>query len=113
MLNRTIIAGALAALGLCTQGQVISNPFSASDQPDAQTLSRASRSCVLAPELSYSNLGIHDGAAASLTWSKIISGELDAQECARLRANLRDYCALDSYGMYAIWRALTNLIQIP
>jgi hypothetical protein len=68
---------------------------------------------VLAPELSYSNLGIHDGATASLTWSKIISGELDAQECARLRANLRDYCALDSYGMYAIWRALTNLIQIP
>jgi hypothetical protein len=68
---------------------------------------------VLAPELSYSNLGIHDGAMASLTWSKIISGEIDDQECARLRAHLRDYCALDSYGMYAIWRALTNLVQIP
>jgi Domain of unknown function(DUF2779)/Domain of unknown function DUF83 len=66
---------------------------------------------VLAPELSYSNLGIHDGAVASLTWSRIISGEVDEQECARLRADLRDYCALDSYGMYAIWRALTNLIQ--
>ncbi len=66
---------------------------------------------VLAPDLSYSNLGIHDGAMASLTWSKIISGEIDEQECARLRADLRNYCALDSYGMYAIWRALTNLIQ--
>jgi Domain of unknown function(DUF2779) len=66
---------------------------------------------VLAPELSYSNLGIHDGAVASLTWSKIISGEVDEQECALLRADLREYCALDSYGMYAIWRALTNLIQ--
>ena len=42
---------------------------------------------------------------------RIISGEIDEQECARLRANLRDYCALDSYGMYAIWRALSNLIQ--
>ena len=68
---------------------------------------------VLTPELSYSNLGIQDGAMASLTWSRIISGEIDDQECARLRANLRDYCALDSYGMYAIWRALTNLIQSP
>ncbi len=66
---------------------------------------------VLTPELSYSNLGIQDGAVASLTWGRIISGEIDDQECARLRANLRDYCALDSYGMYAIWRALTNLIQ--
>jgi Domain of unknown function(DUF2779)/Domain of unknown function DUF83 len=68
---------------------------------------------VLAPELSYSHLGIQDGATASLTWARIISGEIDDQECAQLRENLRDYCALDSYGMYAIWRALTNLIQSP
>jgi len=68
---------------------------------------------VLASELSYSNLGIQDGAVASLTWGRIISGQMDDQECARLRANLRDYCALDSYGMYAIWRALTKLIEVP
>ncbi len=68
---------------------------------------------VLAPELTYSNLEIQDGAMASLTWSRMISGEIDDRECGRLRASLRDYCALDSYGMYAIWRALTNLIQNP
>jgi hypothetical protein len=68
---------------------------------------------VLAPKLSYSNLGIQDGAMASLTWSRMIAGEIDEQECARLRANLRDYCALDSYGMYAIWRALTKLLEAP
>jgi Domain of unknown function(DUF2779)/Domain of unknown function DUF83 len=68
---------------------------------------------VLTPELTYSNLGIQDGAMASLTWSRMISGEIDDQECGRLRSTLRDYCALDSYGMYAIWRALTNLIQSP
>jgi hypothetical protein len=68
---------------------------------------------VLTPELTYSNLGIQDGAMASLTWSRMISGEIDDQECGRLRSGLRDYCALDSYGMYAIWRALTNLIQSP
>jgi hypothetical protein len=66
---------------------------------------------VLAPELSYSGLGIQDGAMASLTWSRIISGEIDDQERARLRVSLRDYCALDSYGMYAIWRALSSLSQ--
>ena len=66
---------------------------------------------VLAPELSYSSLGIQDGAMASLTWGRMISGEIDDQTCARLRANLRDYCALDSYGMYAIWRALTKLVH--
>ena len=68
---------------------------------------------VLAPELTYSNLEIQDGAMASLTWSRMISGEIDDRECGRLRSSLRDYCALDSYGMYAIWRALTNLIQNP
>ncbi len=66
---------------------------------------------VLAPELSYSHLGVQDGATASLAWRRIISGEIDDQECVRLQASLRDYCALDSYGMFAIWRALTNLIQ--
>jgi hypothetical protein len=68
---------------------------------------------VLTPELSYSHLGIQDGATASLSWSRIISGDIDDQECAPLQASLRDYCALDSYGMFAIWRALTNLIQSP
>jgi hypothetical protein len=66
---------------------------------------------VLAPELTYSNLEIQDGAMASTTWSRMISREIDDGECGRLRSSLKDYCALDSYGMYAIWRALTNLIQ--
>jgi hypothetical protein len=66
---------------------------------------------VLAPNLTYSNLAIHDGAMAALTWSKIISGEIDEQDRARLRSDLKNYCALDSYGMYAIWHALTNLIH--
>ena len=64
---------------------------------------------VLAPELSYSGLAIQDGAVASLTWSRIISGEIEEQECARLRAKLKAYCGLDSYGMYAIWRAKSEV----
>jgi hypothetical protein len=66
---------------------------------------------VLAPQLSYSPLAIHDGATASLVWKKLISGQLSDVECAKLLAQLREYCALDSYGMYAIWQALMGLIR--
>jgi Domain of unknown function(DUF2779) len=66
---------------------------------------------VLTPHLSYSSLRIHDGAAASLAWSKLISDQLNDEETARLYAQLREYCALDSYGMYAIWQALISLVK--
>jgi hypothetical protein len=61
---------------------------------------------VLVPELSYSPLQIQDGAAASLVWSKLISSALSKEESDQLYKHLREYCALDSYGMFAIWRAL-------
>jgi len=66
---------------------------------------------VLAPDLTYSHLGIRDGATASFAWRKMLLDEANPEECTRLRTNLREYCALDSYGMYAIWRALRNLIE--
>jgi hypothetical protein len=66
---------------------------------------------VLAPHLSYSALEIHDGAAAANAWGKIISGEFNEQECAVVRVQLREYCALDSYGMYAIWRTLKHVTE--
>lgn len=61
---------------------------------------------ILVPHLSYSQLEIHDGATASLVWSKLVSGLLTGEEKRRLKAHLRKYCELDSYGMYAIWQAL-------
>lgn len=65
---------------------------------------------VLTPNLSYSPLEIHNGATASLVWSKLISGRLSSEERDRLYGHLREYCALDSYGMYAIWEALIRLV---
>jgi hypothetical protein len=67
---------------------------------------------VLTPHLSYSSLEIHDGATASLVWSKLISGRLSSEEKDRFYEHLREYCALDSYGMYAIWEALTKLAAV-
>jgi hypothetical protein len=66
---------------------------------------------VLAPQLSYSRLAIQNGATAAMAWSQMLSGELSEKECTDLCAKLRDYCALDSYGMYAIWRALVGLLE--
>jgi len=66
---------------------------------------------VLTPHLSYSSLAIHDGATASLEWSKLLSGQLTDGERAALCEQLREYCALDSYGMYAIWQALISLVK--
>jgi hypothetical protein len=66
---------------------------------------------VLTPHLSYSSLTIHDGATASLEWNRLLSGQLNEQERAALFGQLREYCALDSYGMYAIWQALIRFIK--
>jgi CRISPR/Cas system-associated exonuclease Cas4 (RecB family) len=66
---------------------------------------------VLAPELSYSVLAIQNGATAALAWTHLLSGELSDKEAAELGGKLRAYCALDSYGMVAIWRALARLVE--
>jgi len=66
---------------------------------------------VLTPHLSYSSLTIHGGATASLAWSKLISDQLNDEERGRLYGQLQEYCALDSYGMYAIWQALISLVK--
>ena len=66
---------------------------------------------VLAPELSYSALKIQDGTSAATAWSKIMSRELSEKECADLREQLKEYCSMDSYGMYAIWRALIQIVE--
>ncbi len=67
---------------------------------------------VLSPHLTYSSLKIHDGATASLVWSKLLSDRLSDDERTRLYGQLQEYCALDSYGMYAVWQALTRLVEV-
>ena len=67
---------------------------------------------VLTPRLSYSSLKIHDGATASFVWSKLLSDQLSEDERKSFYGQLREYCALDSYGMYAIWQALVGLLKV-
>jgi hypothetical protein len=56
---------------------------------------------ILVPELNYAALRIQDGTTAANAWSKIMSAELSETESADLRDQLKEYCSMDSYGIYA------------
>jgi Domain of unknown function(DUF2779) len=62
----------------------------------------------LAPELSYDELAIQDGAAASIELERLLfrGGEIAASERAKLRAALLAYCRLDTLAMVEIVRRL-------
>lgn len=65
---------------------------------------------VLAPELSYKALDIQEGATASDSWNKIIKGEYSKDERFEKIEQLKTYCKLDTYAMYAIWKHLSDLV---
>ena len=64
----------------------------------------------LAPELSYKVLDIQEGATASDAWNKIVKGEYSKKEVSEKIENLKTYCKLDTYAMYAIWKHLNDMI---
>ena len=64
----------------------------------------------LVPELSYKELGIRGGAQASEAWWAMVSStSSDKQEM--IAKDLKKYCGLDTYAMYAIWRHLHEIAQ--
>jgi hypothetical protein len=65
---------------------------------------------VLAPQVTYKHLTIQDGMAAASAWGELLSNALTEEESSIRRAQLAEYCALDSYGMVMIWNALRELI---
>lgn len=66
---------------------------------------------VLAPELSYDDLAIREGATASEQWWTMTAAETQAAERTAIADALRAYCKLDSFAMYAIWRKLREVAQ--
>jgi hypothetical protein len=66
---------------------------------------------VLVPSLKYDELEIAEGGTAADAWNKIVSGTLTNQEVEETILALREYCKLDTYAMYAIWRELYRLIN--
>lgn len=60
---------------------------------------------------SYKQLTIQEGATATETWNRIVSGQMSAQEVEIARANLLAYCRLDTLAMLLILDELKKLAK--
>lgn len=65
---------------------------------------------VLVPDLSYKKLKIKEGGTASQKWNQAAMGLVPPDEKAEIAENLRVYCELDTYAMYAIWKHLVEIL---
>ena len=66
---------------------------------------------VLVPELSYKDLNIQDGGAASSTYKRIIWDNIHNQEQESTFKDLLAYCKLDTWAMVAILEHLKKRIR--
>lgn len=65
---------------------------------------------VMVPELSYKELEIKEGGSAMDAWYEMVFGNGSQEDKKKISADLRTYCGLDTYAMYAIWKKLMNII---
>lgn len=66
---------------------------------------------VLCPELSYKELDIGDGSEAMNTWNKLVTEGASEADRVEIEKAMREYCKLDTYAMYAIWKHLQEIIS--
>ncbi len=66
---------------------------------------------VLVPELSYQDLEIKEGGSASQKWNEMNQEHISPEEKEAIIKNLKIYCGLDTYAMFAIWQYLTYLVN--
>ena len=65
----------------------------------------------LVPELSYKDLGIKEGGQASNSWGEMLSPATSPEVSAQIAKDLKIYCGLDTYAMYAIWEKLYKMLK--
>lgn len=61
---------------------------------------------IIAPLLSYKELDVQDGGSAAEIWNRFTTGNLNESEKEKIITNLKTYCGMDAYAMYAIWKEL-------
>ncbi len=66
---------------------------------------------VLAPHLSYKTLGVQSGTDAIESYRKITKGELTGEMAIEKERQMLEYCKLDTFAMYAIWKFLQDAIN--
>lgn len=65
----------------------------------------------LVPELSYKDMEIQEGATASQKWKQLVDTGYTNSEKQFIAVALKEYCALDTYAMYATWKHLNELAR--
>jgi len=65
----------------------------------------------LVPELSYKDLGIKEGGQASNSWWEMLALNTPPERSAEISKDLKIYCGLDTYAMYAIWDRLYKMLD--
>lgn len=67
---------------------------------------------VLAPELSYKALsGVQSGTDAIEAYRQISSGELGGDALIEKKRQMLEYCKLDTYAMYILWKFFRDIVD--
>jgi hypothetical protein len=66
---------------------------------------------ILAPDQRYDVLDIQEGGQAADAWWRMVSPVPGDEEKAKIAKDLKIYCGLDTYAMYAIWKHLVDLMN--
>lgn len=61
-------------------------------------------------ELNYNDLSIHDGMDAVYKW-RIIDKETDGANFEEIKNSLIEYCSMDSYALYLIYKWLIEIVE--
>lgn len=64
----------------------------------------------VAAELRYDRLNIKEGGQAADAWWKMVALDTSPEEREGIAHDLKVYCGLDTYAMYAIWHHLQELV---
>jgi Domain of unknown function(DUF2779) len=65
----------------------------------------------LVPDLQYKELSIRGGAQASEAWWAMVSSTGSAER-EMIADDLKKYCGLDTYAMYALWKHLHDMLTV-
>lgn len=66
---------------------------------------------VLAPHLSYKVLGVQSGTDAIEAYRKIIKGEINGDALKEKQQEMLEYCKLDTYAMYTLWKFFRGVVD--
>jgi hypothetical protein len=63
----------------------------------------------LAPDLSYKKLGVQSGTDAIEAYRKITKRELTGEEAKEKKQQMLEYCKLDTFAMYVLWKFFSEV----